>query len=480
MIRILAPLGAALAALLPMRAAAQPLSPAEIAQVDAVAAKALADGPTPSLSIAVVRGGRLAFAGAYGLKRLDPPTPADVDARYNIGSVSKQFTAAVLLRLADQGRLSLDDKAAVHVAGLSGADRITLRQALSHTAGYNSYFMLDFMPAEAGRPVDPAQIARRWGGAELDFAPGARWDYSNTGYVVAGLAAQRASGRSLPSLLGEEIFAPLGMASAGTVDDRPLGAGDAAAYTRIATAPPRAAPTVGQGWEFAAGGLAMSASDLARWDMALLEGRVLSPAAWTQLATPARLNDGSLTDYGLGVYVETMGERRRLRHDGVTSGFAAENRVYLDEGAAIVVLANADFGGAPQQVADTLEAMLLPAGAEQAQASPPPSAPAAAPPIDKTALALAKTLRAQLATGRLDRSRLTPELSTYLSGPVLADYGRSLGGLGEPTGFVQLRHDDIGGLRASLYEVDWGRTKLICVLRLTPDGKVASFVLFEP
>ncbi|PLR24356.1 serine hydrolase [Caulobacter zeae] len=479
MIRILGPLVGALAALLPVSVSAQPLSQAEIVRVDAAAAKALADSPTPSLSIAVVRGGRLVFAKAYGLERLDPPTPADVDARYNIGSVSKQFTAAVLLRLADQGQLRLDDKAAAHVAGLSGADRITLRQVLDHTAGYNSYFMLDFMPAEGERPVDPAQIARRWGGAPLDFAPGARWAYSNTGYVVAGLAAQHASGRSLPALLSDEIFTPLGMARAGAAYERPLGSADVAAYTRIATASPRAAPAVGRGWEFAAGGLAMTASDLARWDMAMLEGRLLSPAAWTALTTPARLNDGTLTDYGLGVYVDTARGRRRVRHDGLSSGFAAENRVYPDDGAAIVVLANADFGAAPRQVADAIEAMLLPAGAEASAAAPPATAPAA-PAIDEAALATAKALRRQLADGTLDRSRLTPELSAHLDGAVLADYRAGLGVLGEPTGFVQLRHDEIGGLRASLYEVVWEKTKLICVLRLAPDGKVASFAVFEP
>lgn len=141
-----------------------------------------------------------------------------------------------------------------------------------------------------------------------------------------------------------------------------------------------------------------------------------------------------------------------------------------------MVLANADFGGAPQQVADAIEGILASSDAEAASPTPP----AAAKRVDSKALAVAKRLRAQLAAGKLDRSRLTPELSAYLSGPVLADYGRSLGGLGEPTGFVQLRHDDIGGLRASLYEVDWGHTRLICVLRLAPAGKVASFALFEP
>lgn len=479
MIRILGPMAAALTAFLPMGVSAQPLSPAETARVDAAAAKALADSPTPSLSVAVVRGGRLAFAKAYGLKRLDPPAPADVDARYNIGSVSKQFTAAVLLRLADQGRLSLDDKAAAHVAGLSGGDRITLRQALNHTAGYNSYFMLDFMPAEGEGPVDPAQIARRWGAALLDFAPGDRWAYSNTGYVVAGLAAQGASGRSLPALLRDEIFAPLGMIGAGAAYERPLEPADIVGYTRIATASPRAAPTVGRGWEFAAGGLAVSASDLARWDMAVLEGRLLSPAAWTALATPARLNDGTLTDYGLGVYVDTARERRRIRHDGLASGFAAENRIYPDDGAAIVVLANADFGAAPRQVADVIEAMLLPAGAEVSAVAPLTAAPAA-PAIDETALATAKVLRRQLADGTLDRTRLTPELSAHLDRAVLADYRASLQALGEPTRFVQLRHDQIGGLRASLSEVAWEKTKLIGVLRLAPDGTVASFALFEP
>ncbi len=377
---------------------AQSLTVGEIAQVDAIAAKALADGVTPSLSIAVVRGGQLAFAKAYGLRTLDPPQAADVDARYDIGSVSKQFTAAVALRLADKGALALDDKVSARLpglSGLSGGETITLRQAINHTAGYNSYFMLDFLPAESERPIAPIDIARRWGRAPLDFPPGTRWDYSNTGYAVAGLVVEQASGRSLADLLADEIFAPLNMTSAAPTDRRPLAASDARGYTRTATQPPRVAPQAGPGWTFGAGGLAMTASDLARWDVAMLDGRLLSASAWAAQRETARLTDGSDTAYGLGVYVDVGAGRRRGRHDGAAYGFTAENRVYPDDAAAVVVLSNADYGHAVGGVADALERLLLP-GREISVAETPRPLPAA-PVADPEALDRFRALLIQLA-----------------------------------------------------------------------------------
>ncbi|MFT4252723.1 MAG: serine hydrolase domain-containing protein [Caulobacter sp.] len=470
---------ASLAGLWAGPALAQPLTATEIAKVDAVVAEAMARSPTPSLSIAVIRDGRPAFAKAYGFRTLDPPVPADPEARYDIGSVSKQFTAAVALRLADRGALALDDKVSDHLPGLSGGETITLRQALNHTAGYNSYFMLDFLPAESERPIAPIDIARRWGRAPLDFAPGTRWDYSNTGYAVAGLVIEQASGRSLADLLAGEIFDPLAMAGAAPLDRRPLGPGDARGYTRIAVQPPRPAPQAGKGWTFGAGGLAMTASDLARWDMAVLDGRLLSAQAWSAQRRTARLTDGSDTGYGLGVYVDTARGRRRLRHDGAAYGFTAENRVYPDDGTAIVVLSNADFGHAAGEVADALERMLLPmrADAPLPETSRPPSAATIA---DPEAMGRFRALLGQLSDGDPDRGRLSPDLSTYLSGEVLDDYRVSLKSLGPPVTVEQLRSDEIGGLRASLYRLSWREATMIGVLRIAADGRVASFALFEP
>lgn len=474
---ILLAAGLALAAAAP--AAGQSLSEAEVARIDAVAVEALGKSPTPSISIAVVRDGRLAFAKVYGHRGLNPSLPADAAARYDIGSISKQFTAAVVLQLADQGALSLDDKVSMRLPGLSGAEAITLRQALNHTAGYNSYFMLDFPPVEGERPIAPMEIARRWGRAPLDFPPGSRWDYSNTGYVIAGLIAERVSGRTLADLLSRGIFAPLGMTSAASIDQRPLGPGDAKGYSRVAFEPPRPASVVGQGWTFGAGGLAMTAGDLARWDIAMIEGRLLSPGAWMAQRTPARLTDGAATDYGLGVYVDKVGGRRRIRHDGAAVGATAENRVYPDDRAALVVLTNADFGRAAHDVADAVEALLFPPE-PVITVTETPRPLGAVPPADEQALTTARDLVRRLESDDLDRTRLTPELSAYLTGPVLDDYRKSLSALGQPDGFVQLRVDDIGGLKASLYRLSWSERALIGVLRLAPDGRVASFALFEP
>jgi D-alanyl-D-alanine carboxypeptidase len=456
----------------------EPFTRAEIAKVDEIVARALAGTDVPSVSVAVVREGHVAFAKAYGRRSLSPDEAATSDARYGIGSITKQFTATAVLMMADQGKLSLDDKVARYLPGMAGADQITLRQALSHTAGYNSYFMLDFMPAEGERPIEPRRIAERWGKAPLDFPPGSRWDYSNTGYTLAGLIVEQMAGRPLSAVLHDTVFQPLQMSTAAEVDLRPLGKGDAIGYTRYALGAPRAAPLVGKGWEFAAGGLAMSAPDLARWDIGVINQRLLSPTSVSAQQTAVKLNDGGSSGYGLGFYIDEAHGHRRIRHDGVTSGFAAENRIYPDDRAAIVVLVNADF--AQLQVANQIEEMLLNVSSPKEIGAPQPPSRSPTPPIDANALAVAKQLTAQLRTGDLDRKPLTPDVDAYFSNDVVADYGRTLSKLGEPSNFVQLKHDRIGGLNASLYEVTWPNQTLIAVLRQDPDGKVASFVMFAP
>lgn len=468
----------ALAVSSPSLAAA--FSPAEAARVDAIATEALARTGAPSASIAIVRGGKIVYARAYGSASLGPARSATTDDRYPIGSISKQFTATAILLLAQDGRLSLDDKVASYFPDLRDADRITLRQLLSHTSGYQSYFTLDMTPFEGRRPIAPAAIADRWGKAPLDFEPGAKWAYSNTGYTVAGLIVEKVSGRPLTDILRARIFTPLGMTSATEARLGGLQGRDAEGYTRYALGPTRLAPPVGDGWLFAAGGLAMTASDLARWDIGVIDRTVLTPAGYDAQQTDTRLADGSASGYGLGVYVGEARGRRRISHDGSIDGVGAENRIYPADRAAIVVLVNADFGGAQHDLAERLEAMLFPV---TEPAAPPPAAPrdhptSAPDPAGAEELAIAQALYAQVRAGRLARDRLTADVDDYFSDVALHDYSESLSPLGDPPSFVQVRRDVIGGLKASLYELTWPDRKLIAVLRLTPEGMVASFVVF--
>src|SRR6202050_1126356 len=213
--------------------------------------KLLADSGAPSVSIAVVEHGQLAYAKAFGKASLGPDRTADAHTRYAVGSVSKQFTAAAILLLAEQGKLSLDDKVSKSFPDLTRANEITVRELLSHTSGYEDYAPQDYMIPEWTKPVTPDEILDKWAKKPLNFDPGTRWQYSNTNYVLAGRIFEKASGQQLMPFLKKTFFAPLHMDTAGdcSVDKTPQ---DGIAYTRYALGPARPALREGAGWYFAA------------------------------------------------------------------------------------------------------------------------------------------------------------------------------------------------------------------------------------
>jgi CubicO group peptidase (beta-lactamase class C family) len=408
-------LAAALFLLTASAASALPFTAAESAKVDAIVAKALAASGVPSASVAVVRDGEIAFAKAYGTQ--SPAIPvARADALYQIASVSKQFTAAAVLLLEDQGKLSLDDKVSQYLSGISGGDRITIRQLLSHTSGLRDFWPQDFSFEAMSKPVTPQQIVDRWAKAPLDFEPGTQWQYSNTGYVVAGMIVEKVSGQSLLAFLQKNIFQPLGMHPI----DQDLAVGKAypVGYRRNALGPVRVETPAAAGWLYAAGELAMSAPDLARWDIARMNRELLPDDDWAEQEKAVKLSDGSDTGYGLGVFVGKQGGRERVEHGGEAVGFLSENIVFPEDKDAIVVLVNAWFGRAHGEIANGIEKILYPA--------------TAGPEGTDGARALYDQLRA----GRIDRKLLTANANYYFTDIVLNDYRASLTPLGEPTSFV--------------------------------------------
>src|SRR6476620_7989952 len=201
----------ALLALVAVPAAASPLTPAEIAQVDKLVAKTLSDTGVPSAEIAIVRDGKLVLNKAYG--KANEGLPANPALPYQIASNSKQFTAMALLLLEDEGKLSLDDHVSKYVPGITDGDRITIRQLLSHTSGLQDYWPQDYSFEAMSPPTTIQGIIDRWAKKPLDFQPGEQWQYSNTAYVVAGMIAEKASGEPLLQYRQRKIFRPLGMTS---------------------------------------------------------------------------------------------------------------------------------------------------------------------------------------------------------------------------------------------------------------------------
>ncbi len=454
------------AATLAFPATAQPITPAEQARIDALVTKTLVDTGVPSASIALVRDGRIILAKAYGTAS---PTlgPAHPDLAYQIASISKQFTAMALLLLEDEGKLSLDDKVAKWVPGVTGSDTIALRQLLSHTAGLQDYWPQDYPFAAMSRPTAPQGIVDRWAKKALDYAPGTRWQYSNTGYVIAGLVAEKAAGEPLMAYLQRRVFTPLGMRPV-NIDDSNTRAFPAG-YTRYALGPVRLATPAARGWLYAAGEYSMTATDLAKWDIARLDRSLLPVDDWAAQEAVVTLADGSATGYGLGVSSGIANGRRFINHGGASVGFLSQNTVYPDDRAAIVVLTNGEYSGATNTLTTGLAEIIL----------PPVAAPAADPsPPDRSADA--RALYEGLRLGRLDRALLTDNNRGYFTPVALADYRSSLGSLGAPTSFVATGAPRLrGGFVNRNYRIEAGGKSLRLVTYAEPGatGRWEQFIV---
>src|SRR5580658_3353099 len=294
---------AALTLLMVFPAAAQ-LSEDLKSKVDAVVNQILSSTKVPSASIAIVKDGRIAYLQAYGLARLSPPMEAAPQMQYSIGSISKQFTAAAVLFLAQEGKLNLNDPVSKYLPELTRAHEETIRMLLSHTSGYQEYWPEDYVMTSMMAPTTAQHILDEWGKRPLDFDPGTRWQYSNTNYVIAGRIVEQVSGVSLIDLLEKRIFLPLGMENVYDADASRLPATDPTGYERHALGPPRPSPQEGAGWMFAAGELAMPAHDLALWDISLIDRSLLDSASYAQMFTPVLLKNGDNTGYGLGVFLK--------------------------------------------------------------------------------------------------------------------------------------------------------------------------------
>src|SRR5437660_2446836 len=251
-----------------------------IEKIDKVANDTLAKTGVPSASIAIVKDGQVVYVKAYGDARLEPKTPETTQMRYSIGSISKQFTAAAILLLQEQGKLSLDDKVAKYIPNLTRANEVTIRQLLSHTSGYQDYWPQDYVMPGMLQPVTAQKILDGWARIPLDFEPGTKWQYSNTNYVIAGVIVEKVSGMPLMQFLREKVFMPLQMKSVTDTDQEKLPVNDPTGYLRYALGPLRPAPKEGKGWLFAAGELAMTPQDLAKWDISIIDQKILKPESY--------------------------------------------------------------------------------------------------------------------------------------------------------------------------------------------------------
>ncbi|MBS1788779.1 MAG: beta-lactamase family protein [Acidobacteria bacterium] len=432
-------------------------------KIDKLAADALAKTGVPGASVAVVKDGRIVYLKAYGNARIEPQTPAKPEMRYSIGSISKQFTATALLLLQEEGKLSLDDKVAKFIPDLTRANEVTIRQLLSHTSGYQDYWPQDYVMPMMLQPVTSQKILDQWARKPLDFDPGTKWQYSNTNFVIAGIIIEKAAHKPMLQFLREKIFAPLQMKSVTDIDQERLTESDPTGYLRYALGPPRPSPKEGKGWLFAAGELAMTAEDLAKWDISIINQTVMKPSSYQQFGTEMLLKNGLGTHYGLGVSVDSQGGHRALSHGGEVSGFTAQNIVFPDDRAAVVVLTNQDAANASGLIASGIAPLLF------------TTSDSATP--QKTAQA--RKIFEGLQQGKIDRSLFTDNANSYFSEQALKDFASSLSPLGAPQEFTQVNQGLRGGMTLRAYRVRFGQKTLRVWTYEMPDGKLEQYQVSE-
>jgi len=426
-------------------------------QMDIGATKILASTGVPSASIVVVKDGRIVYVQTYGEARLEPRTAVKPSMRYGIGSISKQFTAVALLLLQEEGKLSLDDHVATYFPNLTRANEITIRQLLTHTSGYQDDWPQDYVMPAMLKPTTAEKIMETWARKPLDFEPGTRWQYSNTGFTIAGAILAKVTGRPYFDFLRDHIFTPLDMTSVVDFDQHGLTENDPVGYMRYGLGPARVAPIEAPGWMYAAGEVAMTAEDLAKWDIALIERKVMSPAAYKQFETETVLSTGVGTQYGLGIVVRSESGRRLLTHGGEVSGFTATNTVYPDDRVAVVVLTNQDAASASGDIAKKLATLAL-QDADTARK-----------------LEQARQIFSGLQRGSINRALLTENCNSYFSELALKDFASSLAPLGTPKEFSQTNQALRGGMVLRVYQAKFDNRALRVWTFEMPDGKLEQY-----
>jgi CubicO group peptidase (beta-lactamase class C family) len=381
--------------------------------------------------------------------------------RYGVGSISKQFTAAAMLLLQQDGKLRIDDPVEKYVPGLMRGKEVTIRQILSHTSGYQDFWPQDYL-MEPMRQDAPAQsIMDRWAKQPLDFEPGTRWQYSNTNFEIAALIVEKVSGKPFYQFVRTRILDPLGISSAVDFDAKGPTSVEPVGYMRYGLGPLRPATSTGPGWMYGAGELAMTARDLAKWDIAMINQSLLEPESYRAMETAVLLKNGVSTDYGLGVDVDMSAGHRTVEHSGEVAGFTAENIVYPDDSAAVVVLTNQDAAPASTLIAMSIGRTLFTTEDAGTQSR----------------TARARAIFEGLQHGTIDRSLLTADASAYFSTQALSDFQSTLSPLGAPTMFVQTGQHERGGMLERIYRVTVGSRALRVWTYEMPDGKIEQYQL---
>lgn len=303
-------------------------------------------------SVLVVQKGKALVQNGYGFRDAESKLAADANTIYQIGSVTKQFTSAIILKLAEQQKLSLTDKVNKYLPDFPNADKFTIENLLSHTAGIFNYTNnRDFMEKEVEKPMSMTGLFALVKEKPLEFEPGSKMSYSNTGYMLLGYIIEKITGKKYEDVVRSEIFQPLQMTSSG-FDFRNLTATDKAiGYNIVSNGKGEKAKIVDSSVSFAAGAIYSTVRDLEKWNNAVLSGKIITKASLENAFTPRH------NKYGLGWMADTVDGKRTISHGGGIHGFVSYNFSIPEENTTVILLSNVSTSR-PGKVSQDIMAIL--------------------------------------------------------------------------------------------------------------------------
>jgi D-alanyl-D-alanine carboxypeptidase len=450
------------------------LTPGLTSRIDAALGTGTDRGSTSAraVSVAIVENGALVYARAAGDSDVTKNTAATAATRFRAGSITKIFTAVSVLQLVESGRIKIDEPLATYLPNAPHAKEITLRQLLTHSSGIPDYLDAAISSGMTASRTTPQGILDSISSKPLDSVPGQRFEYSNTGYVLLGLVVEKVTGQALAAYENDNVLKRAGMTET-TFGSAPPGVPVATGYmdTKDTTA-----THIDPSWTYADGDLVTTASDLARFDIALMAGRLVASPTFARMATSGIAASADGRGYGFGMTLRQFGPEQLVGHHGGLPGFEAVDEMLPDKQFGIIVLGNS-FAFDTSRVENPILAALLPTDYVAFSAAERRAADEVAASADPRISALLRSFVNGLERGAVDRGTLSDQMNVALTADVVTTLHGQFARLGPLTALVFKGKTIDGAYDLYEYSATFTTGAQTIPLRLVTDaaGKIEGF-----
>jgi D-alanyl-D-alanine carboxypeptidase len=436
--------------------------------VDRVVVERMKERNIPGAAVAVVKNGKLVKLKGYGTASVEFDVPVTTETVFEIGSVSKQMTAAAILLLVEDGKVRLDEPISTYLPNTPEIWKdVNVRHLLTHTSGIKSYTSLTGF--ELSRRVKIDGFIRQLSAHPLEFSPGEQSSYSNSGYNLLAYIIETRSGKPFIEFMRERIFLPLGMTKTSHRDPQFIIRNRATGYEwsidRLTGRDGNLTDLMG------AGSIVSTISDMAKWDVALNGNKFLQPESRAEWWKQHLFRDGKPSIYGFGWRISDVRGHKLIGHTGQTAGFGAANFRYVNNGVSVIVLTNLGEIGLGGQLATRIAKVYVPTLSLKAARSIPD-------PVEGLGEKLLSVLKARNSE-RIDAAPLTPQLVRSLSTERAKASYRRIGVLGTPSAPVLVEVDRSGVRPSYRYRVGSGDRHFLWRISLDDDGRIAELSLDE-